>query len=304
MEFDLENPLTMSDDTQNDTVETLFANESDHMPSRSLFISDHDDDDVDDLRFFLRRQAFSLISQARYCYNVESSIAYLAVNYVDRFVTKTKFLKPNRWITEILAISSLSLAAKMRNTDISASLTNLQRNEGLFFDVQSVHRMEALILTTLNWRMRSITPFSFLNFFMSFLKIKDSSLAHALKLRTSHVIFNSHHEIKLLEYKPSVIAVSALLCAMHELIPTEFSSLEDGIFSCEYVNKEVVLKCSSVMEEMVGCEVGSGAVSSCTLTPKSVLDQHHTSEADSVKRRRLNDFCSERTYHFSQIQQC
>lgn len=34
--------------------------------------------------------------------------------------------KQNRWITEILAISSLSLAAKMRNTDISTSLTNLQ----------------------------------------------------------------------------------------------------------------------------------------------------------------------------------
>lgn len=69
-----------------------------------------------------------------------------------------------------------------------------------------------------------------------------------------------------------------------------------------------MLKCLNVMEEMVTidveCEVGSGAVSSCTMTPKSVLDQRHTSEADSVKRRRLNDFCSERTYHFSQIQQC
>lgn len=63
MDFDLENPLTMSEDSQNGTVEALFANESDHMPSsRSLFISD-DDDDVDDLRFFLRRRAFSLISQ-------------------------------------------------------------------------------------------------------------------------------------------------------------------------------------------------------------------------------------------------
>lgn len=67
MEFDLENPLTMSEDSQDDTVEALFANESDHMPSsRSLFISDDDDDDVDDLRFFLRRQVFSLISQVIY----------------------------------------------------------------------------------------------------------------------------------------------------------------------------------------------------------------------------------------------
>lgn len=65
-----------------------------------------------------------------------------------------------------------------------------------------------------------------------------------------------------------------------------------------------MLKCLNVMEEMVTTDVECEVGSSCTMTPKSVLDQRHTSEADSVKRRRLNDFCSERTYHFSQIQQC
>ncbi|KAI5656923.1 hypothetical protein M9H77_25716 [Catharanthus roseus] len=302
MDFDLENPLTTTEGCQNCcSFEALFANESDHMPSNSLFLSSNSHEE---LRISLRRQVFSLISQAHYCYNVDPFVTYLAVNYVDRFITKTKNLKQNRWIVEIFAISSLSLAAKMMNTDISDSLSNLQRNEGCFFEFQSIHRMEALILTTLSWRMRSITPFSFFNFFISMFEIKDSSLIQALKLRASHIIFNSHHEMKLLEHKPSVIAASALLCATHELIPAEFSSFEAGIISCQYVNNEGLLKCLSVMRDM---EEGCGALlSSSTLTPWSVLDQHYeaSEEGDSVKRRRLNDFCSDGMYQFSQIQHC
>lgn len=71
-----------------------------------------------------------------------------------------------------------------------------QKEEGFVFHPQEVHRMEALILATLNWRMRSITPFSFLNFFISLFKIEDASLIRALKLRASDIIFNSNHGTK------------------------------------------------------------------------------------------------------------
>jgi len=44
-------------------------------------------------------------------------------------------------------------------------------------------------------------------------------------------------EIKLLEYKPSIIAASALLSASHELFTLQFTSFKASILSCEYVNK-------------------------------------------------------------------
>ncbi|KAL3522150.1 hypothetical protein ACH5RR_014984 [Cinchona calisaya] len=305
MEFDMEYPLMVASSFE-ETIPALFANELNHMPFQSSFnSSDHH-------LFSVRCEVFSLISHARYCYKLNPFTTYLAANYIDRFISKTKIREKKRWTFGILAISSLSLAAKMRNTNISVFLSDFQREEGFVFHPQTIHRMEALILSTLSWRMRSITPFSFLNFFISLFKIEDSSLTRALKLRASDIIFNSHHEIKLLEYKPSLVAASALLCATHDLIPKEFSSFRIAISSCEHVKQEKLPKCLNIMQEMVmdNSKEVSGAVLSCTLTPTSVLDKSTSSESendnnvtvperDNIKRRRLNQ-----TFKISQIQPC
>lgn len=139
-----------------------------------------------------------------------------------------------------------------------------QKDEGFIFDAQRIHRMELLILSTLNWRMRSITPFSFVYFFISLFELKDPALTKALKDRATELIFKARDgkigyrffklifeearflrniivvyiaEIKLLEYKPSIIAASALLCASYELFPLQFSSFKAAISSCEYINQ-------------------------------------------------------------------
>lgn len=67
------------------------------------------------------------------------------------------------------------------------------------FDKQSVRRMELLILGGLNWQMRTITPFSFLSFFLSFFQLKDPPLTEALQARATQIIFDSQHG-KLLLY--------------------------------------------------------------------------------------------------------
>lgn len=141
-----------------------------------------------------------------------------------------------------------------------------QSEGGLVFDTQSVQRMEKIILALLQWRMRSITPFSFLQYFLSLVNIQDSSLSQSLKTRASDIIFNvqhgnsiyaplsyvirlmyqikfvvqlpwSHADLKLLEYKPSIIAASSLLSAIQDLDPLTFPSSKTTISSCEFVNR-------------------------------------------------------------------
>lgn len=68
-----------------------------------------------------------------------------------------------------------------------------QREEGFEFDAQSIHRMETILLSTLQWRMRSITPFSFLQYFLALLKMENSCLSQSLKHRASDIIFNVQH---------------------------------------------------------------------------------------------------------------
>ncbi|TQD73978.1 hypothetical protein C1H46_040477 [Malus baccata] len=97
--------------------------------------------------------------------------------------------------------------------------------------------MELLILNTLDWRMRSITPFSFLHFFLSSLDLNDRPFTQALRNRASVVIFNAHNEIKFVEFKPSIIAASAVLSTCHELLPPKFPPFKASLSSFQYVNK-------------------------------------------------------------------
>jgi hypothetical protein len=64
------------------------------------------------------------------------------------------------------------------------------------------------VLSTLDWRMRSITPFSFLRFFMSFFSPNQPSFLLALKCRASQTLFRaqngSHlHKIFFFVYIPT-----------------------------------------------------------------------------------------------------
>lgn len=312
-QLDLQHPLTVYQDLHYDVVLSLFANESDHMPH---LLSFHPSDS----RFSIRRTALSLIAQAKFSYGLDPFLVYLSVNYVDRFLSKQEILDTRPWIPHILVVASLSLAAKMRNSNSSLLHTVLQREGDFVFDAQSVQRMEKIILALLQWRMRSITPFSFLQYFLSLLNIQDSTLSQSLNTRASDIIFNVQHgnsiyvplsyvkcvislpfsdaDLKLLEHKPSIIAASALLSAIQDLDPLTFPSSKTTISSCEFVNRDALLECVDMM--MPAITEGSPSI------PRSEVAATSSGfpETNNVKRRRPNGFCDNRTFQISQIQQC
>uniref|UniRef100_A0A7N2LU60 B-like cyclin n=1 Tax=Quercus lobata TaxID=97700 RepID=A0A7N2LU60_QUELO len=303
MEFELEDPLTSFQDHQSDTVLILFTSESDHMPSQNFLISLKTSDSLASFR----REFISYMSQ--FARNLDPFVPYLAVNYMDRFISKQEIPQGKPWVLRLLVVSCLSLAAKMKNTPLS--LSDFMREEDCIFDAQAINKMELLILDALEWRMRSITPFPFLQFFLSLSKFQDPTLIQALKRRASELIIHALNEIKLLEYKPSIIAASALLSASHELFTLQFTSFKASILSCEYVNKENLMKCFNMLQGMVAMEGYDSSLDytvSSTSGPLSLLDCHCTKwecnnstvgpEKIDIKRRKLNGVC----YQISQIQ--
>lgn len=318
MEYELENPLTGFEEHQSDTIPSLFSSESDHM----TYISTSKNRDLD---VSVRRQAIPMIFQ--FSCNSDPFIPYLAVNYLDRFISRQELPHGKLWMIKLLCISCLSLAAKMKQNDLSLT-DDIQRKEGFIFDTETIQRMELLILGALKWRMRSITPFSFIYFFISLLKLKDPQLRQALKNRATQIIFTSQHEIKLLEFKPSIIAASALISASHELFPLQFPSFRTAISSCIYVNKEKLLDCWNVMNSTVMNSYESVFDMIISLstnnTPVNVLDLHFsttTSQSEKaaaatvtiterdIKRRKIsgNDigYCGDKSsFQVTQIQQC
>ncbi|KAH7675777.1 Cyclin-D2-1 plant protein [Dioscorea alata] len=259
MEFDLENPLTSSD-SEPDSVSALFSAESDHMSSLTTALDLHS-----------RRQAISLILQAQCSCNLDPFMAYLAINYVDRYLARHEIPREKPWAAWLLAASSLSLASKMKKSEFS--LPDFQMEEGFIFDEQTIHKMELLVLGALDWRMRSITPFSFLRFFLSFFSPAHPPLLYALKDRALRILLKAQTEIKMLEFKPSLIAASALISAAGELFPIQSPAFSSAIFSSDF---EKLKACCLVMREMLemmtmdGCDRALKMVSSCS-TPATVL---------------------------------
>ncbi|CAN1220463.1 Putative cyclin-D6-1 [Linum perenne] len=184
-------------------------------------------------------------------------------------------------MVKLLAVSCVSLAAKMMNRT-----TNLYGNDnnggGFMFDPRTIHRMETLILGALKWRMRSVTPFSFLSFFTHYFKLKDPPLLQALRARATQIILRAQNDVKMVGLKPSVIAASALLSACHELFPLQFSCFRNGILGCSCVNKEVMADSYEKMQELAMEEYESVMDRvSCSDTPVNVLDHRFFSSDDS-----------------------
>ncbi|XP_061346767.1 putative cyclin-D6-1 [Gastrolobium bilobum] len=319
MEFDLENPLENFHNLPCDSVSSLFVIESDHIPPPNYFqclkASNFD--------ISVRRDVISLISQLSCTF--DPVLPYLAVNYLDRFLANQGILQPKPWANKLLAMSCFSLAAKMLKTEYSATDVQALLNHGdggVIFEMQTIQRMEALVLGALNWRMRSITPFSFMPFFSNLFRLEDPALRQVLKDRASEIILKSQREIKVLEFKPSIIAASALLYASHELFPFQYPCFLTAISDCSYVNKENVMQCYNAIQDIARDEYESVFnVNSSSDTPVNVLDEHFLSlesektngtnvasttliKEKGLKRRKITNYGNNRMVQFSDFHQC
>jgi cyclin D1/2/4 len=130
---------------------------------------------------------FFIFLQVYTYYNFSSVTAYLAVNYLDRFLSQYELPEGRDWMTQLLSVACLSIAAKMEETVVPQCL-DLQIGEPRFlFEVETIHRMELLVLTNLNWRMQAVTPFSYIDYFLR--KLNSGNAApRSWLLRSSELI--------------------------------------------------------------------------------------------------------------------
>ncbi|EOA21226.1 hypothetical protein CARUB_v10001575mg [Capsella rubella] len=281
MEFHLEHPLSHSSLHNNNSNDdetaphSLFLVEFQHMPSSHYFHS------LKSSAFLLSNRHHAISSILQYSRKFDDpSLTYLAVNYLDRFLSSEDMPQPKPWILKLISLSCVSLSAKMRKPEMSVS--HHLPVEGEFFDAQMIERMENVILGALKWRMRSVTPFSFFSFFISLFELKEDSFAlkHSLKSQAIDLTFHLQHDIRFLEFKPSVVAGAALLFASFELCPLQFPCFSNRICQCTYVNKDELMECyKGIQERDTVVEENEGS----TETAVNVLDQQFSSCCESDK---------------------
>ncbi|KAJ8476879.1 hypothetical protein OPV22_020606 [Ensete ventricosum] len=188
-----------------------------------------------------RSDAVRWILKMRVLFGLGMRTAYVAVSYLDHFCVHRLIdsMRGKKWAIRLLSVSCLSLAVKMEELKIPA-LSEF-RTEDYRFQTEAIQRMELLILSTLEWKMNMITPFSYLSYFASrFLEHGSEALAwEAITL-----ILASIEAINLVEYRPSVVAVAAILAASHERLTQKSVELKlSAISSCKPLDTDRVFSC-------------------------------------------------------------
>ncbi|KAL0912404.1 hypothetical protein M5K25_018374 [Dendrobium thyrsiflorum] len=219
------------------------------------------------MEFSIRRDAIDLILKVHAYHKFGPLSAYLSVNYLDRFLSSYELPQGKSWMTQLLSVACLSLACKMEEIEVPL-LLDLQVGETKFvFEARTIQRMELLLLSTLNWRMQAVTPFSFIDYFL-----------HKL------------NGIDFLAFRPSEIAVGTTLSVIGG---AQALDAMETITCCNKIDKERVLRCYKVIQEEIinGCEdpmSGIPSVLSLPQSPIGVLDaaclSYNSNESTSISQ--------------------
>ena len=158
-----------------------------------------------------RREMVEWMMKVNAHYGFSALTAILAVNYLDRFLSSRHFQGDKPWMNQLAAVTCLSLAAKVEETQVPL-LLDLQvcrvsikkkrkrkkepldvsifcwidyfRFESGFcetfqvedtkyvFEAKTIQRMELLVLSTLQWKMNPVTPLSFIDHIIRRLGLK------------------------------------------------------------------------------------------------------------------------------------
>ncbi|ANM70723.1 cyclin d4;2 [Arabidopsis thaliana] len=141
-----------------------------------------------DLDFNVRIQALGWIWKACEELQFGPLCICLAMNYLDRFLSVHDLPSGKAWTVQLLAVACLSLAAKIEETNVP-ELMQLQVGAPMFvFEAKSVQRMELLVLNVLRWRLRAVTPCSYVRYFLSKINGYDQEPHSRLVTRSLQVI--------------------------------------------------------------------------------------------------------------------
>ncbi|XP_022773930.1 cyclin-D5-1-like [Durio zibethinus] len=156
-----------------------------------------------------RLNAIEWIFNTRATFGFQIHTAYLSVTYFDRFISKKSIDDGKLWAIRLLSVACLSLASKMEECRVPA-LSEFTI-EDYQFENKVIQRMEILVLSTLEWKMVSVTPFAYLHYFIR--KFYGESRPKGLVSKALELIVAMIKEISLVDHRPSIIAAAAALAA-------------------------------------------------------------------------------------------
>lgn len=194
---------------------------------------------------------------AHYGFSPLTSI--LAINYLDRFLSSSLHSQKENnkpWMIQLVAVTCLSLAAKVEETHVPL-LLDLQVEESKYvFEAKTIQRMELMVLSTLQWKMNPVTPISFLDHIIRRLGLKTHLHWEFLK-RCELLLLSIVSDWRFVRYLPSVLATATMLHVINQIEPCNPIDYQNQLLSVLKISKEEVKECYEMIFEITNtCEYG------------------------------------------------
>ncbi|KAL1196504.1 Cyclin-D3-2 [Cardamine amara subsp. amara] len=253
-----------------------------------------------------RKEALDWVFRVKSHYGFTSLTAILAVNYFDRFITSVKFQTDKPWMSQLVAVACLSLAAKVEEVQVPL-LVDLQVEEArFFFEAKTIQRMELLVLSTLQWKMHPVTPISFFDHI--FRRFGSKCCYQQLDFfgKCERLLISVVADTRFMSYIPSVLATAIMIYVIKDLKTCDEVEYQSQLMTLLKVNKEKVNECYELLLEhspnkkrmmnWVDQDSPSGVFdfddssnSSWTVSTASVSSSSSSSPEPLLKRRRVQE---------------
>ncbi|KAF1873772.1 hypothetical protein Lal_00029477 [Lupinus albus] len=281
-----EHNIELSDES----VGLMVQKEEEHLPKDDYFKNLHDGH----FNLSVRKQALDWMLKAHAYLGFGPWTIFLSVNYLDRFLSLFELPRNRNWISQLVAVACLSIAAKIGETKVPLS-TRLQVGPPKFvFEAITIQTMELLVLSTLEWKMQALTPCSFIDYFISKINCEQHQMkscllkSYELMLSITKCIaftiftflvfmcdrFSRVMSIDFLEFKSSEIAAAVAISVTREL---EAKEIHKALSSLVMVKEERVLKCLEVMRDLSLVKISGNLTPFVSESPVCVLDGACTS---------------------------
>ncbi|XVF01310.1 hypothetical protein REPUB_Repub04eG0076900 [Reevesia pubescens] len=196
-----------------------------------------------------RREAIEWMLKVNARFGFTTLTAVLSINYLDRFLSSFHFQRDKPWMIHLVAVTCLSLAAKVEETQVPL-LLDLQVEETKYvFEAKTIQRMELLVLSTLKWKMHPITPLSFLDHIIRRLGLKTHLHWEFLR-RCKRLLLCLISDSRSVHYLPSVLATATMMHVIDQVEPYNPIDYQNQLLSVLKISKEKVNDCYKLILDL------------------------------------------------------
>ncbi|XP_050211106.1 cyclin-D3-1 [Mercurialis annua] len=204
---------------------------------------------VNDCNSVARQEGVVWMLKVNGHYGFSALTAVLAVNYFDRFLSTSYFQKDKPWMIQLVAVTCLSLAAKVEETQVPL-LLDLQVEDSKFvFEAKTIQRMELLVLSALKWKMHPVTPLSFLDHIIRRLGLKTNLHWEFLK-RCENLLITLVSDSRSVNYVPSVLATATMMYVIDQVELFNPIDYQNQLLGVLKITKEKVKDCYELILEL------------------------------------------------------